>query len=70
MAPSRPEDDSEGVEFLGDVDRFEEAPRESFNLEPIQGPWRFVPAAPRPKIKVITAFLMVGAMMALAVLFH
>ena len=62
-----PDKDTDEVEFLGDVDMFDEPPRESFGLEPMDAPWQFLPVARRPKWQVLTAALMVAAMVVLVV---
>jgi len=66
MASFPQDKDTDEIEFLGDVDMFDEAPRDSFNLDPIDAPWQFMPAAAKPRLQVVIAILMVVAMVAVA----
>jgi len=68
MASNPPDEESSQVDFLGDVDMFDEAPRDSFNLEPVDGPWKFTPPKGVSGLRILAVAIIVCALLAVAAL--
>ncbi len=66
--PSNPPDKSQDqVEFLGEVDLFDEPPHDSFqDLERVEGKWHFAPPEGLSTWKMVGVIVLVGAAALLA----